>query len=721
MSTFVKPNDVGFRTTARSSAFNNLSDAVEDAFALLPDEQDITAAVAIVLDAEEAYAISLSATSTTAITMATGQKTLTVQTGKSFVPGMDLVIAYTTTPTTRMLATVVSYSGATLVVDVYGVIGSGSYAAWTISMTTAVDPAQFVTPDGVQTLTNKTLQAPVLTGTTQAPTPTLGDNTTKIATTAFVKAEYAPLASPTFTGTASAPTPSVGDNTTKIATTAFVRAEYAPLASPTFTGAPLSTTPAAADSSTKIATTAFVAGEVRTAPFVAYGAITAGDVVSLRSDGKIEVITTSTTPGATGAEETLITSALTVTAVARMDENRFVFACYDGSLYAGTVDPADNTITIGAGALISSVSQLSLAWFPTQSKFIVTYASDKYRVCTVAVNTITLGAERTLPVAGMEIRSAYCTHQDKYVVLIERNTTYDGLCYSASLYSDTLTFGSGAGVFNYSSYSVLANMVEIKGTPYLYTAVLNTITESSITVRIIEINGTVVTSRGSAAISPAVSASAPAIGYDQAKARAVVFWTVSNASKYSIINRSGSTPTAGTVRNFSADIATVNGGLSGAIFDTTINRLVVAGTQYSPYSGYLCAVTASITAADSMEWGEATYLNSATTVTPGFCDVGTRLAFIYQDAGNSNQVTSRVWDSDGVNTTADDWIGIAAESISDAATGRVFIKGGIATNLTGLTTGYDYYVDDSGDLQQTGSRQVGVALSATSLFLTGNM
>jgi hypothetical protein len=46
-------------------------------------------------------------------------------------------------------------------------------------------------------------------------------------------------ASPAFTGTPTAPTPSPGDNSTKIATTAFVvtsEGAYAPLASPSFTG-----------------------------------------------------------------------------------------------------------------------------------------------------------------------------------------------------------------------------------------------------------------------------------------------------------------------------------------------------------------------------------------------------------------------------------------------------------------------------------------------------
>jgi hypothetical protein len=57
-------------------------------------------------------------------------------------------------------------------------------------------------------------------------TPPTSDNSTKIATTAYVQAQgYAPLASPTFTGTPSAPTASTGDNSTKLATTAYVRGE----------------------------------------------------------------------------------------------------------------------------------------------------------------------------------------------------------------------------------------------------------------------------------------------------------------------------------------------------------------------------------------------------------------------------------------------------------------------------------------------------------------
>jgi hypothetical protein len=78
-----------------------------------------------------------------------------------------------------------------------------------------------------------TIASPTFTGTPSAPTQATSDNSTKIATTEFVKNQsyltttlaastYAPLASPAFTGNATATTQSLGNNSTRIATTAFV-------------------------------------------------------------------------------------------------------------------------------------------------------------------------------------------------------------------------------------------------------------------------------------------------------------------------------------------------------------------------------------------------------------------------------------------------------------------------------------------------------------------
>jgi hypothetical protein len=150
--------------------------------------------------------------------------------------------------------------------------------------------------------------SPALTGTPTAPTATLGDDSTTIATTAFVEnaidnlvaadipalaesgvtglvsdlAAKAPLASPALTGNPTAPTQAALDNSTKLATTAYADAAVAvettargtavtaeasarttadgllaPKASPALTGTPTAPTPAALDNSTKISTTAY--------------------------------------------------------------------------------------------------------------------------------------------------------------------------------------------------------------------------------------------------------------------------------------------------------------------------------------------------------------------------------------------------------------------------------------------------------------------------------
>lgn len=106
------------------------------------------------------------------------------------------------------------------------------------------------------------LASPALTGIPTAPTAAAGTNTTQVATTAYVDtglALKAPLASPALTGTPTAPTAAGGTNTTQVATTAFVAASFAPLASPALTGTPTAPTAAGGTNTTQIATTAFVA------------------------------------------------------------------------------------------------------------------------------------------------------------------------------------------------------------------------------------------------------------------------------------------------------------------------------------------------------------------------------------------------------------------------------------------------------------------------------
>lgn len=210
------------------------------------------------------------------------------------------------TPTSPVAATtsiantnwVVQYNALNTVASFNGRIGAVTLSAADVS--------------GAGALVNP---SPALTGTPTAPTPAPTDNSTTIATTAYVHAALANfagvisfntrtgavvltaadltgaggalIASPTFTGTPAAPTAAPGTSTTQLATTAFVAQAIASsgvaswngrtgavvltsgdvsgvggalLAGPTFTGVPTAPTAPPGTSTTQLATTAFVTG-----------------------------------------------------------------------------------------------------------------------------------------------------------------------------------------------------------------------------------------------------------------------------------------------------------------------------------------------------------------------------------------------------------------------------------------------------------------------------
>ena len=100
---------------------------------------------------------SYNATSTTSLTIGTGSKSLTVETGKGYVAGQAVLIAQTASPTNYMTGQVTSYNSGTgaMVVNVITTGGSGTFAAWTVSVTALVSGGG-VSPDRLVVLTSGT-------------------------------------------------------------------------------------------------------------------------------------------------------------------------------------------------------------------------------------------------------------------------------------------------------------------------------------------------------------------------------------------------------------------------------------------------------------------------------------------------------------------------------------------------------------------------------------
>mgnify|MGYP003628459736 FL=1 len=97
---------------------------------------------------------------------------------------------------------------------------------------------------------------------------------------------------------------------------------------------------------------------------------------------------------------------------------------------------------------------------------------------------------------------------------------------------------------------------------------------------------------------------------------------------------------------------------------------------------------------------------------------------VYQDTGNSSRGTAIVSTTDtfSTNLSSTNFVGITAEAITSGATGVVVPQGGVATNLSSLTIGSEYYVQANGTVSTVSTSpavNIGKAISATSLILKG--
>ncbi|AFU47355.1 major tail fiber protein [Acidovorax sp. KKS102] len=681
-----------------------------------------------------AFALGVSATSATLLDFTPGIKNLVVQPGKGFVPGMDLVLADSAVPTNRMLTTCTAYNVETgaLQVEVYSSTGTGTPSAWSISMTAAVDAAAFVTPTGIQTLTNKTLESPALTGIPTTPTAAPGTNTTQVASTAFVRAAVTALinSSPAALDTLNELAAALGNDANFAATMTSALAAKAPLASPALTGIPTAPTATPETDSTQLATTAFAqrlaTGRRR---MTAQGAVAANKVVVLNSNGSVSTVGYSVNPGALGAEQTPAISGDFVQMIDCPGSNKVVLLTTT-HLHVGTVDGNTGTTTWGAGTALPTGSLNRICWHPVESVVCMTFfnASAAYlQLGTISGSTISLGSAQSLgaavaPTGGTRLSLCYNAHQNKIVVLYLSTTTNIN-AVAVQVASGVMTSGTAVSAGTTSGSYFAGAVCSRPGVPEVVVSYATAMTAYA--ARALTVNATALTARTAVTVSGSFDARQTAwMEYVPSADRFVV--VAGNNTTSSVLAMLALSGTAVSVAMTFATAATFwsGGSVDNAqqpfAYDIVKGELVFFGLESS--TAYARTASAAVTGS-TLVFGPTTYINTSTSSVPvmTYNSSEDKAVFAYVDAGNSNLKTTRVWDTGDSVTNANAWIGITAAAIADGAQGLVITKGGVASGLSGLATGYTYYIDDLGELQQTGSRRAGVALSATELLLTGNM
>ena len=408
--------------------------------------------------------------------------------------------------------------------------------------------------------------------------------------------------------------------------------------------------------------------------FVASGAISALDSVSLQSDGTVSI---SAIPSEAGTPVVFESADAQGTAIAYdSTNNRIVIAYTDagnssfGTAIVGTI--SGTTISFGTPVVFesASVNYCSATFDSANNKVVIAYRDN---------GNSNFGAAIVGTVSGTSISFGTA------VVFLSSLSNYTSIEFEAAS-SKVVVACSDASDSSHGK------------------AIVGTVSGTSI-------------SFGTAVTFEAASITYTAIAYDSTNNKVVIAYRDNGNSTYgtAIVGTvSGTSISFGTAVVFNA---AVTGELDTA-YSATDNKITIAyrdggNSNYGTMSFGTVSGT-SIVFVDPIVFESA----ASADLSAAYDSTSGHVVVSYSDEGNSNYGTASVVDVTSFDTH--DVIGIATAAISDTATGVIVTTGGISAGHTGLTINTDYYVNSDGDIGTTvspSSQKLGRAISATEILM----
>ena len=308
------------------------------------------------------------------------------------------------------------------------------------------------------------------------------------------------------------------------------------------------------------------------------------------------------------------------------------------------------------------------------------------------------------------------TSIDSVGVVTARAGIKIGAGQSISAVSGIVTYyGDGSKLSGVESGVV--NFVASGTIPNGATVVINT----DGTVGIVTQTGSATPSAGTPVVFESANTSYSSAAYDSNSGKVVIAYRDSANSEYG-------TAIVGTVSGTSISFGTAVVFESASItfphiaFDSSNNKVVTSCID----GGNSSKGTASVgtVSGTSISFGTPVVFGPANTQQPTstYDSTSNKVIFAYRDASNSDYGTAVNFSvtSQTTNLTAENYIGIAAEAISNGATGKINVVSGTNTGQTGLTTSQKYFVQTNGTLgTSAGSPSVvaGTAISDTKIVV----
>ena len=465
--------------------------------------------------------------------------------------------------------------------------------------------------------------------------------------------------------------------------------------------------------------------------FVASGTISNGATVILKDDGTVGIVTQTTGSPEAGTSAVFESSSTSIlSAVYDSTNDKVVIAYRDTANYygyavVGTV--SGTSISFGTAVVFESAhaTRISAVYDSTNSKVVIAYRDNDNSdygtaiVGTVSGTSISFGSAAVFESATVNsISSAYVGSSKVVIAYQDAGNSNYGTAVVGTVSGTSISFGTPV-VFE-SATTDYISVVYDPDNGKVVIVYQDTDNSNYGTSIVGTVSGTSI-SYGTAVVFESAdtddSISAAYVG----SSKVVIAYQDTDNSGYgtAIVGTvSGTSISYGTAVVFeSASTSNI-----ASTYDSTNDKVVIAYAD-SGNSSYGTVIEGTVSGT-SISFGTAVVFESAASYNSSCVydpDNG-KVVIAYRDSGNSNYGTAVVFSptSQVTNLTTENYIGIAGEAISNAATGKVNVIGGTNTGQSGLTTAQTYYVQGDGTLATTAASPsviAGTSISDTEILV----
>ena len=461
--------------------------------------------------------------------------------------------------------------------------------------------------------------------------------------------------------------------------------------------------------------------------FVATGTIGNGVTVGLKTDGTVEAVAgvaggggTPTVFGASialSSVPSIVYDTLNDKVVISYAENT---SCYSvvGTV-SGTSISFGTPVSFGANAFDGANAGISSAFDSNSNKVVVTFKDSSnsdyvtIRVGTVSGTSISFGSalHEYIPIDD-DTATVFDSTNNKIVVFFRNTSTSTGGCQVGTVSGTSISLGAQQTFVAATAYPQYMSAVfdsDSGKTVTVYRAVASN--NNYGTAFVGTVSGTSI-SFGTSVVYESSDSTYNTLAYDSTTGKVVIGFRANTYGNAIVGTVSGTSISFGTKNVWhSADTNEIS-----LAYDIPKSKIVLSYRDSS--NGYYISSIDGTVSGTSISFGPAFDISgSKGNKTFSVYDPDSAKVVVgYGNQDNSYIGTAVVVTTPNSNYTS--FIGITDAAISSAASGSVTIKGGISSNVTGLTANSTYYVQSNGTLSTTTSTVLaGKALSSTSINL----